>query len=102
MYAVIKSGGHQYRVTEGLQFDVQKIAGNEGDKVTFDQVLLVGGKSLNVGSPTVSGATVEATIKRQFRDDKVWVFKYKRRKNYKKLRGHRQPLTTVEVTKISG
>ena len=99
MHAVIKSGGHQYRVKEGQAFDIQKIEGSEGDKVEFDQVLMIGDK---IGAPLVSGAKVQATIKKQYRDEKVWVFKYKRRKNYKKLRGHRQPLTTVEVNKITG
>ena len=100
MNAVIKAGGHQYRVAEGQQLDIQKIPGNEGDEVTFDQVLSIG--SDKFGSPLLYGAKVQATIKKQFRDDKVLVFKYIRRKNSKRLRGHRQPLTKIEIKQISG
>ena len=82
--------------------EVDFLKGNEGDKVTFDQVLMVGGSTPKVGAPLVSGATVEATIKEQTRASKVIVFKYKRRKNYKRTRGHKQPLTIVEIGKING
>ena len=102
MYAVIKTGAHQYRVSQGDVIDVDKLPGAEGDKISFDQVMMIGGKKVSLGAPLVKGAKVEATIKQQFREDKILVFKYKRRKNYKKLQGHRQPLTKVEIGKITG
>lgn len=100
MYAVIKAGGHQYRVKEGESLTIDKIEGNAGDKVVFDKVLMVGGTKTVMGEPLVSGAAVEATIKEQTRDPKIIVFKYRRRKNYKKTRGHKQPVTVVEIGKI--
>ena len=99
MFAVIKSGGHQYRVNQGDEITVDKLLGKEGDKVTFDKVMLVGNK---VGAPLVSGAKVEGTIKSQFRGEKLHVFKYKRRKNYKRTKSHRQDYTKVTIGKISG
>ncbi len=101
MYAVIKAGGHQYRVSPGQEVTVDFVEGKEGDKVTFDQVLMLGGKETVVGAPVVSGAKVEAVIKKQTRNPKVIVFKYKRRKNYKVTRGHKQPVTVVEIAKIA-
>ena len=101
MYAVIQAGGHQYRVNQGDEVVVDSIPGKEGDKITLDKVLMVGGKATVVGAPFVSGAKVQATIKKQHRLDKVLVFKYKRRKNYKRTRGHRQNVTTLEIGKIS-
>jgi large subunit ribosomal protein L21 len=102
MYAVIKAGGHQYRVQKGdeLRVDFLKDV-KEGDKVTFDQVVMVGGDKAAIGTPTVAGAKVEATVKKQDFDPKVKVFKYKRRKNYKRTRGHKQPVTLVEISEIS-
>ena len=100
MYAVINAGGHQYRVKEGESLQIDKIEGKEGDKVTFDKVLMVGGAKTTFGAPLISGATVEAKITEQSRAAKIIVFKYKRRKNYKKTRGHKQPITTVEIGKI--
>jgi large subunit ribosomal protein L21 len=100
MYAVIKAGGHQYRVTEGLQFKVDYVSGNIGDKVELDQVLFVNSSKPQHGAPLVKGAKVSATIKEQVRGDKILVFRYKRRKGYKKLRGHKQPFTVLEVNKI--
>jgi len=102
MYAVIKTGAHQYKVSKGDLIEIDKLEGAEGDSVTFDQVMLLGGGKTVIGDPLVKGASVKATIKRQFRDKKVLVFKYRRRKNYKKTAGHRQPLTTVEIGDISG
>lgn len=102
MYAVFQAGGHQYKAQNGDVLTVDKIEGNEGDKVSFDKVLMLGGKKVAIGTPLVSGAKVTATIKKQFRDNKVLVFKYKRRKNYKKLHGHKQPLTSIEINEISG
>lgn len=101
MYAVIKTGGKQYRVAEGDTLKVEKLLGSEGDKVNFDQVLMVGGTKIVVGAPLVSGASVSATIKIQAKDPKVVIFKYKKRKHYKRTRGHRQPMTTLEIGKIS-
>lgn len=100
MYAVIKAGGHQYKVEEGQVFTVDRIPGESGDVVKFDQVLMLNGKKLVYGKPLVAGAFVEASIKEQSRLPKVVIFKYKRRKNYKRTRGHKQPVTTVEIKKI--
>ena len=101
-YAVIQAGGHQYRVKEGDTLPIDKLDGQVGDKVRFDRVLLVqDDQGIQVGKPFLAKALVEATIKEQKRDKKVLVFKYKRRKNYKKMRGHKQPLTVVEIGKIS-
>jgi large subunit ribosomal protein L21 len=102
MYAVIKTGGKQYRVEKGETVRVEKLLGNVGDTITFDQVLLVGGDALKVGMPLVAGAKVTATIKAQDRAKKVIVFKFRRRKNYRRKNGHRQPFTAVEVTGITG
>ena len=103
MYAVIKAGCHQYRVEKGESLTIDKVEGQVGDKVSFDQVLLLKEKEeegVILGKPTVKGAFVEAVIREQKRAPKVIIFKYKRRKNYKKKRGHKQPLTTVEIQKI--
>lgn len=101
MYAVINAGAHQYTVKEGDVLTIDKIEGGAGDKVTFDKVLLVGGNSPKIGAPLVAGASVEAVIEEQTRNPKIIVFKYKRRKNYKKKRGHKQPVTVVKVSKIN-
>lgn len=100
MYAVIKAGGHQYKVKEGDSLTIDKVSGQAGDKVTFDKVLMIGGAKSVVGAPLVSGAVVEATIKDQVREPKIIVFKYRRRKNSKVKRGHKQPVTVVEIKKI--
>ena len=100
MYAVIKAGGHQYMVRQGEEVTVDRIAGNEGDAVIFDHVLMIGGDKPVFGVPIVNGAKVEAVIKQQTRDPKVIVFKFRRRKNYKKTRGHKQPVTVVEIKNI--
>ena len=102
MFAVIKAGAHQYKVQEGDTLSVDLVKGNVGDKVTFDQVLMVGGSKRIIGAPVVKGAKVEATIKEQTRNAKVVIFKFKRRKNYKRTRGHKQPVTFVEINKIVG
>jgi len=101
MYAVIKAGAHQYRVSEGDELTIDLVNGNEGDALKFDQVLLVGGDKQMIGQPLVSGASVLATIKRQMFNPKVTIFKYRRRKGYKKTRGHKQPVTVVQIGKIS-
>lgn len=101
MYAVIKTGGKQYRVASGDKLHVEKLEGNPGDSIKFDQVLLVGGgDDTKVGQPTVDGATVEAKILSQDRGKKIIVFKMKRRKNYRRRQGHRQPYTRIEITGI--
>jgi len=100
MYAVIKTGGKQYRVTEGQRLCVERLEGNPGDKLTFDQVLLVSGDSVKVGSPLVAGAKVSAEIVLQDRAKKVVVFKLRRRKNYRRKQGHRQPFTELKITGI--
>ena len=99
MFAVIKTGGKQYRVVSGDVIAVEKLSGDVGSVVNFDQILLLGDK---VGSPTVKGASVAGEVLEQFRDKKVIVFKKKRRKNYRRKNGHRQDLTLVKITDLSG
>jgi large subunit ribosomal protein L21 len=101
MYAIIKTGGKQYRVTEGDTLRVEKL-NVEGNSVTFDQVLLVGGDEVKIGAPLVEGASVSADILRQGRAKKIIVFKKKRRKGYHKKQGHRQAYTEVKITGITG
>jgi large subunit ribosomal protein L21 len=100
MYAVFKTGGKQYRVAQGDRLRVEKLPGNVGDAVTFDQVLLVGGEALKLGKPLVGGAKVEAKIVGQGLGRKLVVFKFRRRKNYRRKTGHRQPFTALEITNI--
>jgi large subunit ribosomal protein L21 len=101
MYAVIKTGGKQYRVSEGQKVRVEKLSGNAGDKVTFSEVLLVGGDAPKIGQPLVKGASVAAEITGQDRGKKIVVFKFRRRKNYRRKAGHRQPYTELKITGIS-
>ena len=100
MYAVIKTGGKQYKVAQGDKLKIEKLPGNVGDTITFDQVLLVGGDALKIGLPLVAGATVEAKVIAQDRAKKIIVFKFRRRKNYRRKNGHRQPYTALEITGI--
>ncbi len=103
MYAVIKTGGKQYRVAQGDKLRVEKLPGNVGDTVTLGEVLLVGsGEGVKVGQPVVSGAKVEAKIVGQDRGEKIIIFKFRRRKNYRRKTGHRQPFTALEITGING
>jgi large subunit ribosomal protein L21 len=102
MYAVIKTGGKQYRVAQGDTLRVEKLVGNIGDTVTLSEVLLLGGESLKIGQPIVAGAKVEAKITAQGRGEKIIVFKFRRRKNYRRKTGHRQPVTTLQITGIKG
>jgi large subunit ribosomal protein L21 len=102
MYAVIKTGGKQYRVAKGDKLRVEKLPGNVGDTVTFGEVLLIGGESLKLGKPLVAGAKVEAKVVAQDRAKKIIVFKFRRRKNYRRKAGHRQPFTALEITNITG
>ena len=102
MYAVIDACGRQYKVAEGDLVFVEKLEANEGEKVTFDQVLLISddGK-VKVGTPTIKNAKVEATVVAQGKAKKIVVFKYKAKKNERKKQGHRQPYTQVKIEKIS-
>jgi large subunit ribosomal protein L21 len=102
MYAVITTGGKQYRVNEGDRLRVEKLAGGVGDKVVFDRILMLGGPGdAKIGQPTIDGASVEAEIKAQEKNKKIVVFKFKRRKKYRKKYGHRQPYTELQINKIS-
>jgi large subunit ribosomal protein L21 len=102
MYAVIKTGGKQYRVAAGDKLRVEKLAGNVGESITFGEVLMIGGDTVAIGQPLVKGAKVEAKIIAQDRAKKIIVFKFRRRKNYRRKAGHRQPFTALEITGISG
>lgn len=102
MYAIIKTGGKQYKVSEGDLVRVEKLAYEVGETVDFDQVLLVSNDGeLKVGSPLVEGAKVSATVEDQNKDKKIVVFKYKPKKQYRKKHGHRQPYTLVKINRIS-
>lgn len=101
MFAVIKTGGKQYRVSPGDELKVETVEGAAGDAITFDHVLMVGeGETATVGAPLVEGASVAAEIVAQTRAKKVIVFKKRRRKNSRRRNGHRQPLTVVRITDI--
>jgi large subunit ribosomal protein L21 len=100
MYAVIKTGGKQYKVAQGDKLRVEKLPGSVGDAVTFDQVLLLGGETVKLGTPVIGGAKVEAKIVSQGLGKKLVVFKFRRRKNYRRKNGHRQPFTALEITNI--
>ena len=100
--AVIRTGGKQYRVSEGDVLRVEKLVGDKGDKVAFDDVLMIGGDTPKVGKPKVAGAKVEGEIVDQGRDKKLVIFKFKRRKKYRRKAGHRQAFTAVKITGITG
>jgi len=101
MYAVIKTGGKQYCVTPGEQLQVEKISGEVGDAVTFDQVMLTSdGEAVQIGRPFIENAKVVARIARHGKGRKIVVFKYKRRKNYRRKRGHRQLFTLIKIEDI--
>lgn len=103
MYAVIKTGGKQYRVREGDTLRVEKLAAEAGAKIQFDQVLMVGeGDKVKIGAPYLAGSQVSATVIGQGRGAKIKIVKFKRRKNYLRQNGHRQAFTEVEITKIGG
>ena len=99
-YAVIRTGGKQYRVEPGSVIRVEKLDGDVGATIEFTEVLLAGGDALRIGTPLVEDAVVRGEIVDHLRDKKVLIFKKKRRKNYRRRRGHRQSLTTVKVTEI--
>lgn len=101
MFAVFKAGSRQFRVSQGDEITVDFLEGKkEGDKVSFPNVLLVGGEKTVVGAPLVSGASIEAVVKKQGFNPKVLIGKFKRRKDYKRTRGHKQPVTIVEISGI--
>lgn len=101
-YAIIETGGKQYRVSVGDRLAVEKLVAEPGSDIVFDRVLLVGGDgSTTVGTPLVSGASVTAQVEEQFRGEKIIVFKYKPKKRYRRRTGHRQSLTRVAITGIS-
>ena len=102
MFAVIETGGKQYKVSEGDEIFVEKLGLEDGATVTFDKVLAVLGDALTVGAPYVAGATVEATVLKSGRGKKIYVLKYKAKKNEKKKIGHRQDYTKIRITKIVG
>ena len=100
MYAIIQTGGKQYRVQEGDEFKVEKLEANVGDIVVFDEVVVVGGDKLVVGTPFVEGYAVTAEVLEQGKNDKVIIYKYKAKKDERTKNGHRQPYTLVKVTGI--
>jgi len=103
MYAVIKTGGKQYKVAAGQKLKIEQIPADIGSEITIDQVLAVGaGDTLKVGAPLVAGATVMATVVAHGRHDKVTIFKMRRRKHYQKHQGHRQNYTELHIVSING
>jgi large subunit ribosomal protein L21 len=103
MYAVIKSGGKQYRVASGEKLKIEQIAADVGSEIVLDQVLMVAdGEKVALGTPLVTGASVKAKIVSQGRGDKVRIFKLRRRKHYRKSQGHRQNYTEIEILGIAG
>ena len=101
MYAIIETGGKQYKVEQGDFIFVEKLNVEAGEAITFDKVLVVGGDDLKVGAPYVDGATVSANVVKNGKDKKIIVYKYKPKKGYHKKQGHRQPYTKVEITAIN-
>ncbi|MCR5271880.1 MAG: 50S ribosomal protein L21 [Lachnospiraceae bacterium] len=102
MYAIIATGGKQYKVSEGDIITIEKLGVEAGNEVVFDNVLAVSDGELKVGNPTVSGATVKASVVKEGRAKKVIVYKYKRKTGYHKKNGHRQSYTQVKIEKING
>jgi large subunit ribosomal protein L21 len=101
MYAVLRSGNKQYKVSTGSILKIEKIEGNPGDKISFKDILFINnGKEIVVGAPIVKDAVVQAEIIEQFKNEKIIVFKKKRRHNYRRKRGHRQSLTSLKVISI--
>ena len=100
MYAVIKTGGKQYKVSEGDTIKVEKLAGDTGESIEISDVLMVGGEEVKIGAPLLPDAKVTARIVEQGKDKKILVFKSKRGKGYRKTNGHRQPITRLRITGI--
>ncbi|GCA65638.1 50S ribosomal protein L21 [Mediterraneibacter butyricigenes] len=101
MYAIIATGGKQYKVSEGDVIKVEKLGVEAGESYTFDQVLAIGGEKMVVGTPNVEGATVTASVVENGKGKKVTVYKYKRKTGYHKKNGHRQQYTAVKIEKIN-
>lgn len=101
MYAIVKTGGKQYRVAKDDVIRVERLPGEAGETITLGEVLMVGGDSPKVGAPLIDGASVAATVVAQDRNDKVIIFKKKRRQNYRRKRGHRQNVTILRITDIT-
>ena len=102
MYAVVKTGGKQYRVAAGEKLKVEQIPADVGAEITLDQILMVGeGESVKIGAPLVAGASVKASVLAQGRHDKVKIFKMRRRKHYQKHQGHRQNYTELRIDAIN-
>ncbi|MGO3746304.1 MAG: 50S ribosomal protein L21 [Alcaligenes aquatilis] len=102
MYAVIKTGGKQYRITAGQKLKIEQIPADIGQEISLDQVLSVGeGEALQIGAPFVAGAVVKATVLAQGRHDKIKIFKMRRRKHYRKTQGHRQNYTEIRIDTIN-
>ena len=101
MYAIIVTGGKQYKVSEGDVIFIEKLDAQEGDTVKFDQVLAIGGENTVIGTPVVEGASVDAKVVANGKGKKVIVFKYKPKKGEKTKQGHRQPYTKVQIEKIN-
>ena len=100
MYAVVKTGGKQYKVSEGEYLNIEKVDGEVGATLELNEVLLVGGDVVKIGTPVVPGAKITAQIVAQDKAKKILVFKSRRRKNYRKKNGHRQPFTRVKIAAI--
>ena len=103
MYAIIKTGGKQYKIAEGDEVIIEKLEVAEGDKVTFEEVLtIVDGENVKVGQPVVEGAKVTGSVVKNGKGPKIRIFKYKHKTNYRRRQGHRQPFTKVKIEKIEG
>lgn len=100
MYAIVKTGGKQYKVAPGDKLNVEKLPGEVGDKVALDAICIVDGKKVEADPAKAAGTKVEAVILEQFRDKKILVFKFKKRKNYKRLQGHRQNMTRIQIASV--
>jgi large subunit ribosomal protein L21 len=103
MYAVIKTGGKQYRVAPGENIKIEQVQADVGATIVLDQVLMVAdGEAVKLGTPTVAGAKVSATVVSHGRGPKIRIFKYKKRKNYRRTQGHRQGFTLIKIQEIAG
>lgn len=101
MYAIIETGGKQVKVVEGQEIVIEKVNAAADETVTFDKVLFVGGDNVKVGAPYVDGVTVTAKVQEQGRQKKITIYKFKKRKNYSRKQGHRQPYTKLVIDKIN-
>lgn len=102
MYAVIETGGKQYKVEQGDVLKVEKLQAEAGDQVSFDKVLMIAGDDLQVGKPYLEGASVKASVKKQAKDKKVVIGKFRAKKGYRRRQGHRQPFTLIVIDEILG